>query len=190
MEEEAAKICDSTLINEIAKSNKEAFKTFYNRNVRRVFSFIFKITGNPKMTEEITNDVMFEVWKNAKSYKGKSSVMTWVFGIAHNKALNEIRKKTPELLDPAEYSKVANSNGGVEEKIVKKDMAKSISQAIDQLSPDHKAVIELTFYQGLSYQEIAELMKSPVNTVKTRMFYAKEKLKNILMEYGIRDEVI
>jgi len=69
-------------------------------------------------------------------------------------------------------------------------MAKSTSQAIDQLSPDHKAVIELTFYQGLSYQEIAELMKSPVNTVKTRMFYAKEKLKNILMEYGIRDEVI
>ena len=65
-----------------------------------------------------------------------------------------------------------------------------ISQAIDQLSPDHKAVIELTFYQGLSYQEIAEIIKSPVNTVKTRMFYAKEKLKNILMEYGIRDEVI
>ncbi len=187
---EASKNHDLKLIEEIAQGNREAFKTFYSNNVRRVFSFIYKVCKDSKMTEEITNDVMFEVWENAKSFKRKSSVMTWVMGIAHNKTLNEIRKKRPELLDPDEYSKIANPNGRAEDKILQKDLSESISQAINQLSSDHKAVIELTFYQGLSYQEIAEVTDSPVNTVKTRMFYAKERLKGILLNYGIEEEVL
>ena len=152
--------------------------------------YLFKITRDGKMAEEITNDVMFEVWKGAKSFKGKSSPSSWFLGIAHNKAVNEIRRKSPELLDPEEFSRVANSSEGVEEKIGKRDRSEQIKMALEGLSVAHRAVLELTFYQGLSYQEIAEVMNCPVNTVKTRMFYAKEELKKTLIKLGVTENAI
>jgi RNA polymerase sigma-70 factor (ECF subfamily) len=188
--EEDISSSDFLLIKEIANGSREAFRTLYGRYVRRVFSYSFKITRNSKIAEEITNDVMFEVWRGAKSFKGKSSLLTWILGIAHNKAINEIRKRSPELLESEEFSRFANSGEGVEEKMLEKDRAERIKMALDNLSVEHRTVLELTFYQGLSYQEIAGIMNCPVNTVKTRMFYAKEKLKETLIKLGITEEAI
>lgn len=179
---------DLQLLEQIAGGDREAFKVLYQRYVRQVFSFIFKLTGDSKMTEEITNDVMFEVWKGANSFQGKSAVLTWIFGIAHNKTMNEHRKKSPEPVDPEVFARVANPGDSAEEIVEKKDMSERMKSALDELSPDHRAVLELTFYKGLSYQEVAEIMDCPVNTVKTRMFYAKEKLKETLLKYGITEE--
>jgi RNA polymerase sigma-70 factor (ECF subfamily) len=179
---------DLLLLEQIAGGDREAFKVLYQRYVRQVFSFIFKLTGDSKMTEEITNDVMFEVWKGANSFQGKSAVLTWIFGIAHNKTMNEYRKRSPEPVDPEVFARVANPGDSAEEIVEKKDMSARMKSALDELSPDHRAVLELTFYQGLSYQEVAEIMDCPVNTVKTRMFYAKEKLKETLLKYGITQE--
>jgi RNA polymerase sigma-70 factor (ECF subfamily) len=179
---------DTQLLEHIAGGDREAFRVLYQRYVRQVFSFVFKLTGDSKMTEEITNDVMFEVWKGAKRFQGKSAVLTWVFGIAHNKTMNEYRKKSPAPVDPEEFAKVANPGDSTEEIVSKKDTSERMKSAMDELSPDHRAVLELTFYQGLSYQEIADIMDCPVNTVKTRMFYAKEKLKEALQKCGITQE--
>ncbi len=179
---------DLELIEEIANGNKEAFKTLYQKYVRQVFSFVYKTTKDNKMTEEITNDVMFEVWNSAKNFKGKSKVLTWIFGIAHNKTMNELRKKSPTAMDPEEFSRIPASEDNVEEIVEKKDRAERMKIALEQLSPEHRTVLELTFYEGLSYPEIAEIMDCPVNTVKTRMYYAKEKLKEKLTGLGITTE--
>ncbi|GJM15776.1 MAG: RNA polymerase sigma factor [Thermodesulfobacteriota bacterium] len=179
---------DLQLIEEIVDSNKEAFKALYEKYVRQVFSFVYKITRDSKLTEEVVNDTMFEVWKGAANFKGNSTVLTWIFGIAHNKSMNELRKKRPEALDPEEFSRFASSDETAEEIVVKKDRSERMNYAMSELSPEHRTVLELTFYNGLSYQEIAEIMECPVNTVKTRMFYAKNKLKESLSKYGINQQ--
>lgn len=179
---------DLQLIEEIANGNRESFKALYEKYVRQVFSFVYKITKDNKLTEEVVNDTMFEVWKGAGNFKGNSAVLTWIFGIAHNKSMNELRKKRPEALDPEEFSRFASSDDTAEEVVMKKDRSQRMNEALGELSPEHRTVLELTFYNGLSYQEIAEIMECPVNTVKTRMFYAKEKLKESLSRYGINQE--
>ena len=99
--------------------------------------------------------------------------------------MNEFRKKSPEPVDPEEFARVANPGDSAEEIVTKQDRSERMKSAMDELTPDHRAVLELTFYQGMSYQEIADVMDCPVNTVKTRMYYAKEKLKEALAKYGI-----
>ncbi|HML94530.1 MAG TPA: sigma-70 family RNA polymerase sigma factor [Thermodesulfobacteriota bacterium] len=184
----AADLPDSKLLERITGGDREAFKTLYGRYVRQVFSFTFKLTGDSKMAEEITNDVFFDVWKGAGGFQGRSAVSTWVFGIAHNKSMNALRKKTPDPVDPEEFVRVANPGAGAEEIVEKKDRSERMKKALGELSPDHRTVLELTFFEGMSYQEIAEVMDCPVNTVKTRMFYAREKLKETLAKYGISQE--
>lgn len=179
---------DLKLIEEISNGNKEAFKELYEKYIRQVFSFVYKISKDSKLTEEVVNDTMFEVWRGAENFKGNSAVLTWIFGIAHNKTMNELRKKRPEALDPEEFSRFASSDETAEEIVVKKDRSERMNDALSELSPEHRTVLELTFYNGLSYQEIAEIMECPVNTVKTRMYYAKEKLKESLGRYGINQE--
>jgi len=181
-------LTDLKLLEEIASGDREAFKVIYERYVRQIFSFVYKITKDNKLTEEVVNDVMFEVWKSANSFKGNSAVSSWIFGIAHNKAMNELRKKRPEALDPEEFSRLAGSEDNAEEIIVKKDRSERMNMALNELTPEHRTVLELTFYNGMSYQEIAEIVECPVNTVKTRMFYAKEKLKESLNRHGINQE--
>jgi RNA polymerase sigma-70 factor (ECF subfamily) len=184
----AADVPDSELLEKIAGGDREAFKILYGRYVRQVFSFIFKLTGDSKLTEEVTNDVFFDVWKGAGGFQGRSAVLTWIFGIAHNKTMNELRKKTPDPVDPEEFVRVANPDAGAEEIVEKKDRSERMKKALNELSPDHRTVLELTFFEGMSYQEIAAVMDCPVNTVKTRMFYAKEKLKEAFTKYGISQE--
>lgn len=184
----AADLPDSELLERIAGGDREAFKTLYGRYVRQVFSFIFKLTGDSKMTEEVTNDVFFDVWKGAGGFQGRSAVSTWIFGIAHNKSMNALRKKTPDPVDPEEFVRVANPDAGAEEIVEKKDRSERIKKALGELSADHRTVLELAFFEGMSYQEIAEVMGCPVNTVKTRMFYAREKLRETLAKYGISQE--
>jgi len=184
----AADLPDSELLERIAGGDREAFKTLYGRYVRQVFSFTFKLTGDSKMTEEVANDVFFDVWKGAGGFQGRSAVSTWIFGIAHNKSMNALRKKTPDPVDPEEFVRVANPDAGAEEIVERKDRSERIKKALNELSPDHRTVLELAFFEGMSYQEIAEVMGCPVNTVKTRMFYAREKLRETLAKHGISQE--
>ena len=184
----AADLPDSELLERITGGDREAFKALYGRYVRQVFSFIFKLTGDSKMTEEVTNDVFFDVWKGAGGFQGRSAVSTWIFGIAHNKSMNALRKKPLDPVDPEEFVRVANPDAGAEEIVEKKDRSERIKKALGELSADHRTVLELAFFEGMSYQEIAEVMGCPVNTVKTRMFYAREKLRETLAKYGISQE--
>jgi len=123
---------------------------------------------------------MVAAWKGAASFRGESRASTWLFGIAHHKALNELRRKQPVTVDVEKAIEVAAAGEGPEEVVQRRSVEQSVRGALQQLSPEHRAVVELTFYQGLSYEEIAGIMQCPVNTVKTRMFYARKKLQEVL----------
>ncbi len=187
LEANAIKEAESVLIHKVAGGDREAFKKLYSIYHRRIFAYLLKMLSEKATAEEVLNDVMFEVWRSAASFKGQSKLATWIFGIAHNKALNALRKtKGKEVLDFEEADEPIATQDNPQKNIEKSNLNEKIKKALTHLSEEHCAVIELTFYQGFSYTEIAEIVGCPVNTVKTRMFHAKRQLQGILNKMGLR----
>ena len=126
------------------------------------------------MVEEVLDDVMFVVWTDARKFRGTAAVSSWIFGIAYRKAMTAIRADR-------RYQSRLDRNAVID--AVAGDLTQHtewIHAGLRQLSPDHRQVVELTYYGGFSYQEIADIAGCPVNTVKTRMFHARRRLKVLL----------
>ena len=176
---------DIALVTRIAEGDKVAFRTLFDAYGERVFRYTYRMVNDRSLAEEVTNDVMLEVWKGAHKFEGRSKASTWVLGIARHLALNAIRGKrlitvdldtTPEIADSRQTDAVARDRDTVGQKL---------RDALARLSADHREVVELTFFHGYSYQEVAEVTGCPENTVKTRMFHAKKQLCAALKRAGL-----
>jgi RNA polymerase sigma-70 factor (ECF subfamily) len=175
-------------IRRIAEGDRDAFEKLHAAYHARLFRYLLRMIGDAGTAEELTNDTMVSAWKSAGTFKGHSKASTWLFGIARNKALNALRGKHPLMVDIEAAVAVAASPDTPDRALSRDNLQTAMKQALNELSAEHREVMELTFYQELSYQEIAEIMQCPVNTVKTRMFYAKKRLQEILESRGIRGE--
>lgn len=173
---------DADLIALICQGDEAAFEQLYHRMYHRLFRFIARITRRTDMIDEIINETMFVVWEKAGTYSGQSLVTTWVLGIAYNKSRQSLRDHRRGLEDSLEemdgilFFESDNLSNRLE-------TVNWLEAAFDSLSPEQLAVIELTYYHGLHYSEIAELLGCPENTVKTRMHHARKKLAKQLKEY-------
>jgi RNA polymerase sigma factor (sigma-70 family) len=170
-------LTERELIHRVAARDRQAFEALYRRYAPRVFRYLSSQIRQRELVEEALDDVMMVVWQTAERYNGTSQVSTWILGIAHYKAL-KARARVSTL--DAEFHEA--DHGGIEthspEAIVgERELADTIRQAMDTLSAEQRAVVELTFYHGRSYTEIAEILDCPVNTVKTRMFHARQRLE-------------
>jgi RNA polymerase sigma-70 factor (ECF subfamily) len=177
-------------IERIAEGDRGAFENLYNAYQTRLFRYLSRMVNDANLAEELTNDVMVAVWKGAAGFKGQSKPSTWLFGIARHKALNELRRPRPMTVEVETASAVAASETGPEGIADRNSVRQNIQRALEDLSPEHREVVELTFFQGLTYQEIAEIMQCPINTVKTRMFHAKKRLQEALRKRGIAGETL
>ena len=166
-------------IGRIAQGDLEAFEELYASYKRRIFAYLFRTLSSREKAEEALNEVMLSVWKGAPRFRGDSRLSTWVFGIARHKALNHLGRQELPIEESDQDLEAADEKEGMEERLIRKDLVK---QALGHLSPQHREVVELTFFAELSYQEIAGVVGCPVNTVKTRMFHAKRHLRGILQE--------
>ena len=174
---------ERSLINLIAAGDIEAFKTLHRAYQRRLFAYSMKMLDDAGAAEELTSDVMLEVWKQARQFKGKSKLSTWIFGIAHHKALNARRRRGQRIDVAMEQAQTSvDPRPDPEQSAERRDMLRRLETALGTLSLDHREAIELTFYHEFSYEEIAQIMNCPVNTVKTRMFYAKKKIRETLSQ--------
>lgn len=176
---------DAALLARIATGDQDALRSLYERYGERIFRYVYRLVGNETKAEEVTNDVMLEVWKNAARFEGRSRVSTWVIGIARYRALNAVRGKRlteVDLDDVPEPSNGSSLQSEQETFETQRDLRRLLSQALKTLSVEHRDVVELTFFHGFSYPEIARIVGCPENTVKTRMFHARRKLKKALGE--------
>lgn len=176
------------LLQRIARQDRSAFESFYSLYYRRLFSYVFKITRRAEMVEEVVNDVMLVVWSKAHTFDGRSRPSTWVFGIAYHKAMKALAQRRPveQQADGAENELCEPIDGDEPESLlVRRELATTLGQALLTLSAEQRSVVELTYFVGLSYQEIAEVMACPVNTVKTRMFHARRRLREVLPDMGV-----
>lgn len=171
--------CDpeAALIARVAVREQAAFAELYGIYRRRLARFLGRFLASPDTIDEIINDVMFVVWQNAPRFELRSKVSTWIFGIAWRKALKALERQQRN----AALQELPDEIGKPDEAASALETREWLGRALDRLGPDHRLVVELTFFAGCSYQEIAEIADCPVNTVKTRMFHARQRLRDILV---------
>ena len=177
---------DRRLLAQIAQGDRAALTALYRRYHGAVLRFIQRLTGDIEAANEGVNDVMLVVWKRADSFSGKSKVSTWIMGIAYRKAmkLGTRMQRWASRFKAAEWSDVVErteSLEGLTREVIERDQ---MYRAIQQLPAKQRAVVELTYYFGYSYDEIAEIVDCPANTVKTRAFHARARLRRYLRELG------
>jgi RNA polymerase sigma factor (sigma-70 family) len=178
---------DLTLIRRVAAKDRQAFETLYYRYAPRLYRYLSKVIRQRELVEEVLNDAMLVVWQNASRFNHASRLSTWIFGIAHNKALKALARSANKSSDvPLATPEEWIDREGPEEALTRQEFGSTVARALEALSPEQRAVVELTFYHECSYQEIAEITGCPINTVKTRMFHARRRLAQILAGLGLR----
>ena len=160
------------LLAAIADGDESALEMLYETYAPRLGRFFARLTLEPATAAELLNDVFLVVWQKAGGFRGDARVSTWIIGIAYRKGLKALRsRRSSESLD-----KVKSVDPGFQ----LLDWRRDLARALALLSPEQRAVMELTYHFGYSYKEIAEQLDCPENTVKTRMHYARRKLRSLL----------
>ncbi len=187
--EPTADASDQSLLSSVAEKDEESFERLYKRYYHRVMQFVLRMLRDRAVAEEVVDDTMYAVWNGAGRFKGNSAVSTWIFGIAYRRALKTIERdrrfRTFEHDELAIERAVDGSDEANPEGVATaEDLRCHIDDAIGRLSDDHRSVMLLTL-MGYNYEEISNIVECPSNTVKTRMFYARKKLKGMLPDRTI-----
>ena len=177
------------LLQRIAGGDKDSFAELYRRLQRPLFGYLMKLVREREMVEDVLNETMMEVWRQAARFEGRSSVNTWVFSIAHHRAVSKLRKKRETSLDEEQAAAIEDESPTPDVRAEANDMSRLIATLMEQLSFEHREILHLAYYQEFSVQEIADALDLPPNTVKTRMFYARQRLKVLLEQAGVEGAV-
>jgi RNA polymerase sigma-70 factor, ECF subfamily len=177
---------DLRLLARIAHGDRDAFRELYVTYYQPVLRFIHRITRQFDLAQEGVNDVMLVVWGSGNSFGHRSMVSTWIMGIAYRKALKllERSRRWSSRVTAVDFHAWPERFEAAVELIDNADLRDLLEEALRQLSPEHRGVVELTYFHGCSYQDIAVIADCPVNTVKTRMFHARAKLRKLLPALG------
>ena len=167
------------LIARIAAHDLRAFEELYRAYHARLTRFLDRMTRRRALVEEVLNDTMLVVWNRADRFNGSSKVCTWVFAIAYRKALKALRRHDEAAEQQMDDGRVA-TDAGPEQQMQQRQASKCLVRALDALSVDHRMVVELTYFHDMGYREIAQIVDCPVDTVKTRMFHARRRLRTML----------
>ncbi|WP_229259067.1 RNA polymerase sigma factor [Duganella flavida] len=169
---------EGALLRRIRGGDRLAFQQLYRAYFSRLARFLDRMTRNVPLVEEIINDTMMVVWQKADTFDGSCKLSTWIFAIAYRQGLKALRGLDVPL-EPQE-DQAGDAAQEPEHAMAARQLQQGVSRALDQLPLEQRMVVSLTYYHGMAYQEIAETMECPVNTVKTRMFHARIKLKDML----------
>jgi RNA polymerase sigma-70 factor (ECF subfamily) len=135
--------------------------------------------------EDLISEVFLDVWRQAGRFEGRSAVSTWLLAIARFKALSALRRKPDEALDEEAVAGIEDPSDNPEVALEKKDKSVVIRKCLAGLSAEHREIIDLVYYHEKSVEEVAKIVEIPENTVKTRLFYARKKLAELLKAAGV-----
>ncbi len=170
---------DDRLIERLRLGELSAFEAFYKAYRPKLRGFIRSVTSNEEAVDEVFDDVMMVVWKKIGDFEGRSKLSTWVFSIAYRRALKE-RGKKPEVENNDQVEETAPSEEAMERALEAGRAKDRIQAALGKLPSDQGTVVRLAYFEGLTYRDIGAIMGCPQDTVKTRMFHARRKLKAAL----------
>ena len=166
------------LLERIAKSRDQAaFRTLYGNYHQRLSRLLARMSVRREDIEEVVNDTFWVVWTKASEFRGASQLSTWIIGIAYRRALNALRRAK---LRPVADHEFDEDSVSVESSDEDENNQQWISLGLERLPVEQRMALELTYTLGHSCEEVAAILDCPVNTVKTRLFRARETLKQVL----------
>jgi RNA polymerase sigma-70 factor, ECF subfamily len=173
---------DINLINRIATGDKLAMQTLFARHRTFVYRWLLGFVSNETLAEDLLSEVFFDVWRQADRFEGRSSVSTWLISIARFKALSARRRQVDLELGEEIETSVADPADDPEAALQEKHRSELLRRALSRLSSEHRKIIDLVYYHEKSIAECAEILGIPAATVKTRMFYARKKLAELVKD--------
>ena len=166
------------LLQRVSDGDEAAIAAVHERYYPRLFRFLHRLTGDYSLAEEVANDVLVAVWRNAGNFRGASKVSTWLLGVAYRLGLKRLRRRRLRNM-----LRLGGEEPGIDPRTVM-ESADLIETALKRLSTRDRMMVELVLYLGLTYREVAEVVDCPVNTAKTRVYNARLRLRRILAELG------
>jgi RNA polymerase sigma-70 factor (ECF subfamily) len=176
---------DEILIGRIAKGDRLAMQVLYARHHVKVFRFVLRLVRNEATAEDLISEVFLDVWRQAGKFEGRSAATTWILAIARFKALSALRKRPEQELDEEMAEAIPDHSDDPETATAKKDKSEALRRCLQGLSAEHREIVDLVYYHEKSVEEVAAIVGFPEATVKTRMFYARKKLSELLKAQGI-----
>jgi RNA polymerase sigma-70 factor (ECF subfamily) len=177
-------LADEDLVPLMARGDARAFEAIYERHGAAAYSLAYRMVGTRAAAEDVTQEAFLNLWRSGAHYdRSRGSVRTWILGIVHHRAIDALRRASVHSRrrsadDPAPARLAAPDR--VEEDVARRDEAAIVRQALDHLPADQVKVIELAYFGGFTHVEIAEMLDSPVGTVKGRMRLGLKKMREAL----------
>lgn len=176
---------DDMLLESIADGDRTAMHTLYARHNVRVYRFILRIVRDTTIAEDLVSQVFLDVWRTAAQFEGRSQVSTWLLSIARFKALTALRQRRFEDIDQDEVREIADDADTPETSLERATTSAILRACVAKLSPAHREIITLIYYHEKSVEEVGQIIGIPQSTVKTRMFYARKHLAELLRGAGV-----
>lgn len=170
---------DHELIHRMQSGDGDAVRDLYALYGQRLHAYALRLTNDPATAEDVTQQTLIIAWRTARTFRGEGRLIAWLLGIVHHTARKAMRGTT-QSLDEALQETIAEDQPLPEEQAQVKEERRWVRAGLQSLSPEHRAVLELIFYQGLSLNEAAQVLKCPVGTVKSRLSYARNHLRGVL----------
>jgi RNA polymerase sigma-70 factor, ECF subfamily len=176
---------DEMLLEGIADGGRNAMHILYCRHNVRVYRFILRIVRDTTVAEDLVSQVFLDVWRTAAQFEGRSQVSTWLLSIARFKALTALRQRRHEDIDQEDVLEIADQGDTPETSLDRSSTSAILRACVAKLSPAHREIINLVYYHEKSVEEAGAIIGIPQSTVKTRMFYARKQLAELLKCAGI-----
>ena len=176
---------DEMLLESIADGNRTAMHILYARHNVRVYRFILRIVRDATTAEDLVSQVFLDVWRTASQFQGRSQVSTWLLSIARFKALTAMRQRRFEDIDQEDVRQIPDEADTPESSLDRSDTSAILRACVAKLSPAHREIINLVYYHEKSVEEVGRIIGIPQSTVKTRMFYARKQLADLLKGAGV-----
>jgi RNA polymerase sigma-70 factor, ECF subfamily len=187
---QAADKSDAALIQLIAAGDKHAMQMLFARHNVRLFRFLLRFVGDKSAAEDLVSDLFLDVWRQASRFQARSQVSTWLLAIARNKALSALRRRSTEELDEDAAGAIEDPQDNPEVTMQNRQKTEILLNCLAQLSPAHREIIDLVYYHERSIDEVAEIVGVPQNTAKTRMFYARKRIAELMGALGIDRAIV
>lgn len=160
-------------------------QVLFARHHVRVYRFVLRLVRNEATAEDLISEVFLDVWRQAAKFEGRSAASTWILSMARFKALSSLRRRTEAELDDETAGAIEDPEDDPETVLAKKDKGAALRQCLEKLSAEHREIVDLVYYHEKSVAEVSIIVGIPEATVKTRMFYARKKLSELLKEQGL-----
>src|SRR5262245_17958519 len=176
---------DEALVARVAHGDRHALQLLFGRHRQRVYRFALRLAGNDATAEDIVSEVFLELWRRAASFERRAQLATWLLAITRNKALSALRVRVDQPLDAAMAEAMPDSAITAEDSVEASERSAVLRRCLERLSPAHREIIDLVYYHEKSVDEVAAIIGVSAATVKTRMFYARRRLAELVKDAGI-----